>query len=663
MRQHHLFLFLSGLVFLFLLMPDMMTLAQGSETLTIVEVNNEAFPEIAVTLRYLDAQNSPVQGFKDFAVTIGEQPVTGLAEPEPVQRPIAVSLVVDLSAAMRGDGIPPKNRFKDMQTLLTNLMGKLQLPSVQVSLVVFDQEVKRYHPMTADIVGVLNTINNADPERPFVPQEKTAAGSYPLGEAILEGLRQFDQGDPAVPRLLFVFAAGTPEATVEDEALRTALAERSTEENPLTLVVLGFGGTEQTENSPPANPALLEQVAQAGNGNWLHFFTTKVEEKPSLNEEAEHLFDRSVQRADHYVLKFQADTAPAGIQPLRVRAGNAEDMKEVNINVFPPRIKVWLNSTDFQDRVQLRIITEAAQSPLTQVEYLLDNHRIATATAPPDFAHTLDVYEKPFQEKFPPGQHELVAAVTDANGQHARSAPMAVTVFAPPPPDTPIEWLSAIIDKHLGLILIVLAGVGIVVLLAVGVQFIRARKQSPALPVPGRSRTSGSFVGGGPLGINPPDFYPGDDGPTQIRDDERTDVYDADKTAEYDADKTAEYEEEAGDQRRFRVVVVQGEASLNQRRTSFDLRGGKQRNYDIGRPSQESRPEIPLDHKIVSRNHAKLVVLKDGEVQLIAVNGTNGTFVGNEKKKLENGESANLKPGDVFWISPVLQLRLEEEKP
>lgn len=671
-------LFLSGLVLLLILMPGLMASAQGSETLAIVEVDETTFPEIAVTLRYLDAQNKPVQDFTAFEVTIGEQAVPDTdINIEQVQRPIAVSLVVDLSAAMRGEGIPPKPRFKDMQSLLISLVQKLQLAAVKVSLVVFAQETRLYHPMTGDIVGVLNTINNADPERPFVPQEQgeeAAAGPYPLEEAVLEGLRQFDQVDAENPRVLFVFAAGTPEATIETETLRAALKEQSTEENPLTFAVLGFGSGEETE-PPPANPALLEQLAQAGDGVWLHFHTSDVGQKPALNEAAEQLFEQAVRRVDHYLLRFQADVALAGNQLLQVRAGNAEDTEQVDIGAIPPRINVWTDSRDFQDRVELRITTEFAQSDLTKVEYLLDNRRIAEATNPPDFAYTLDVYSEAFQKNFAPGEHELVAAVTDANEQHARSSPLVVTVFAPPPPpETLMGKVEAMVADYWGLALIILGGVLALVIIVYGVRTVLARSKSTApSALPGSSSSSGSSKSpsithvdryGRPVdllsGVDPGRIRRGEDAiATYTSDDDKTQAFDDDKTQAFDDDKTQAFDAEAEEQHRFCVVVVQGQ--VNQETTRFDLRG-KKRHYEIGRPSKDTRPEIPLANDNVSRNHAKLVMLKDGDVQLIAGNSRNGTFVGDEQKKLQEGEQVKLNPGDVFWISPALQLRLEEEK-
>jgi hypothetical protein len=82
-----------------------------------------------------------------------------------------------------------------------------------------------------------------------------------------------------------------------------------------------------------------------------------------------------------------------------------------------------------------------------------------------------------------------------------------------------------------------------------------------------------------------------------------------------------------------------------------------QRNYDLGRITRTRTPDLPLNHERVSRNHARIELLAGGPV-LVVQESTHGTFFGPGKTALVAGDRQALSDGDVFWLSPDVQLHV-----
>jgi pSer/pThr/pTyr-binding forkhead associated (FHA) protein len=88
--------------------------------------------------------------------------------------------------------------------------------------------------------------------------------------------------------------------------------------------------------------------------------------------------------------------------------------------------------------------------------------------------------------------------------------------------------------------------------------------------------------------------------------------------------------------------------------------GASQQTYTLyaGRPvmiGRHSSHEITLKNHRVSRDHARLVLVHDGKVQISDLGSTNGTFVRQDKRRLAPNTQEVLAPGDVFWIGPDVE--------
>jgi hypothetical protein len=88
--------------------------------------------------------------------------------------------------------------------------------------------------------------------------------------------------------------------------------------------------------------------------------------------------------------------------------------------------------------------------------------------------------------------------------------------------------------------------------------------------------------------------------------------------------------------------------------------GAPQQTYalQLGRPlmiGRHSSHGIAFTNPRVSRDHARLVVT-NGTVQITDLGSTNGTFVGEQKRRLAPHTPELLAPGEVFWIGPDIQL-------
>ncbi len=620
--------------------------AQPVAVVRIVEVDNSQFPTIDVTVSYNSEQGQQISPAPSFTVQIDDVAVE-VAEVRTRQLPVAVSVVVDLSARMSDRGAPFQSRFVMMQQLADELIDRLTIDldpqrdddGLRASLTVMNQTVTVAHELTYDLGAVGNTINNSNPQVRFTAEEldTTAADApYPLAEALQSGLDELQKADANQPQVLVLFAAGDPTQPLDTTQLRQSFAEARNAKRPIQLLVFSFG-SDQTGSFEkfPADPNGLQQLVEELGGTFVPLGNQLADEQ--TRRVIDEQFAAILQRAEHYVLRVTANNVPSGLALLRVTDGSSEDSSQLDISKVPPRFNVVVDSRNFQDRVQITISTEFQQAPITQVEYLLGNRSLApTLEQGPDFKLELNAYDPAFQQRFPPGEYELTAAARDANGNESRSEqPIIVTVFAPPTPQGPLEELQ----RSWWLLLV---AVGVVALGAVGFVLVRQRR-SNAIPAPSSS----------PLGDDDPTRKYNAEDPTM-----RYAEPDSDATARYSSDdeeKTARYVSTvAQPEVRWFVEIIEGDET---NRIELDP---AIRHYDIGRETQRRKPLIALKNSKVSRDHAKLELFHNG-LDLIPNETENGTFLGDgdSKKELEPHKPVALQSGDVFWLSPLVKVRVE----
>jgi len=676
MRQLHTRIL--GLFLLCAIMAATTAQAQDTEELTILSADyEEQFPQVTVTVRYNTTQAQPVPQ-PEFAVEVGDEP---LAEPPDVsseQGPLAVAIVADLSERMSDKGMSFTNRFSDMQALLGSpLVDRLQVPEPLVSLVVFTHTADLYQPMDLDkghdVNHLKNIVSGGVDAYPFVMHgagandaatatesvavAPTDSALYPLEDAILLALEQFEQEHiPAdAARALFVFAAGDPATPLDIERISAAIEEHSTEESPLMLTVIAFGSDKEGQYSAfPANPSQLQALAEEAGGEFIHYFEESGNQEAinALRASTEDWFDYVVRRADQYVLEFEVDESLAGQHQLLIEAGTASDTTMLELAGVLPRLNLRAPATLDGD-VELSVDPVSGQNMPVRVDYLLDgrDRPIASSTEGPDFVASVNTAEEAFSRRFSANEYELIAVAHYANGETTESTPATVSVLeVAQPTGLPIS-LTTMLAGGVGALFLVVAGVG-------GWYYWSSLRTK-------RSGVSSDVYPGGGYGdddLSGTIDLDGDDATAPVNDDDEATnpVVDEEVTVPVNLDEATEAVNYTTHVIRqiYRVVVLEG---LSQQRV-FRLDGNGQ-HYFIGRPTADGKrvPQIPLPNPKVSRlDHAKLVVLANGDIELVAGDSGNGTFVGEEQEPLQAHESRVLHSGDIFWISPSVKLRLEE---
>jgi hypothetical protein len=248
-----------------------------------------------------------------------------------------------------------------------------------------------------------------------------------------------------------------------------------------------------------------------------------------------------------------------------------------------------------------------------------------------------DVYE--------PDQEDIV----QTNGEEEPSA-----VSAPATP-TPTEAVAAEPDAGASTTLAIIGAFVVVGVGAGAFFFLRMRRQAPKTPAwhfegPGDDEATQEVT---PIS--------GDDEATQ----EVTPISDDDEATQEVTpisgdDEATQEAVPANRTTRQHLCVVVLEGGDDQAMVRFELDDQERRYYDIGRPSKQTKPQIPLEHRKVSREHAGLAILANGDIELTAYESQNGTFLGEEKQQMAPGEKARLMPGDVFWISEDFKLQLQQ---
>jgi len=647
-----LYTLLLALALAFKLAPADPLYAQSDEVLRIVEADLNQFPEMKATVSYSSAHGVPLPPPENFLVELANTQVSAVSA-EPVQLPLAVSFVVDLSPRMSDRGAPFSTRFDTMLPLLRELVDRLAAAQHKVSLITFSQTPTLAHTLTPDLGAVRNTINRVGAKPSFAPAALDAAAPgdpYPLVDAVRAGLDQLATADPSQPLVLVIFAAGAAAPPAPDE-LRDAIAASRAGGRPVRVLVFGFGSpAEGAFERFPAGPDGLQQLAAALDGDFFDIADQPIaiEQRRAIDQ----AYTDILRRAEHTRLSFSADGIPDGAISLRISAGDATDELALDLDTLSPRFNVVVDTRNFQDRVQLLIATKFVQTEIISVEYLLDNRLITTAiTAGPDFRLELNAYDPVFQSRFNPGEYQLNAIATDSRGNKSPSEEIfTVTVFAAPapvtPPLTPYWWVA--------LPILALAG---------GAAALWRRQASRAGLAPAPARPARQTD---PM-LEPGSSVAGDDWITGSLESRNGD--EDQPTAEllvpaYAGDTpTAELPTAFRAQTRWFLHVVDGD-DLILPDGSATRRVELTNNFtDIGR-SDRSHLRVAKHYEAVSRRHVTLeLFLNTDFIGLTDHESRHGTFIGDSQAPLDRGRLTHLNPGQIFSLADQIKLRVEQEKP
>jgi hypothetical protein len=442
------------------------------------------------------------------------------------------------------------------------------------------------------------------------------------------------------PRTLVIFASGGIEPG-QIERLREEIDLARNDRAPIQVLVFGFGSA-QSFDTFPAETESLAKLAVELDGTFIDLGN----ELPSVQtrQRIDSQFNAILRRGEQWVISANTGAVPVGAVSLQVEAGGSTSEFMFQNPAVPPSVTLKASSTSWQGDVSLTIASPIAQAPITQVQYLLDNYLIGESSlATGAYSYSFSSTDRTFLSHFPPGEHMLVAAVTDERGLQSRSDPLTITLLAPAKPD---GMVGVLMEYWWVILLLVIATLAVVSMKTV----FKVKKPSSKVgtnPVNPPSQEDPTKRYGEPS-IDPPP--PIDAGRTQKFDDGK-----ATKRLDDDEEKTGRFDPLYGAKSvsRWFLYIVEGAESA-----TFDLQA--QRHYDIGRPARGHQPHIPINNTLVSRNHAKLERLVNG-LELRALETENGTFLGEERRQLKTNECVSLKSGDVFWLSPQVKLRVESQ--
>ncbi|MBX0329893.1 hypothetical protein K2Z83_19700 [Oscillochloris sp. ZM17-4] len=625
-----------GALLAVLLLP-MRLFGQEQRPVTIVAVSTDAFPIITTTVHTALASAGDAPAFT-LTLADKELPLTASA---PVQVPMMVSVVADLSDGMRPAMSPGLTRLDVMQQRLSELVWRLQAEPNVMSLVLVGDTVELAHQQTSDLGGVDNTVANGNPAFPFtlvVRDQLVEPSGGLLQEGLARGLAQFDSAEPTQPRALVLFASGDSWQSTDLLTIQPAL-EAARRERPVELLIVGFGGDSTTT-------PLRAAAAQMG-ATYIHQDdSASAEQKEALNAAY-----ATLTALGHYTqLSAVADGVPAGMATLQVVYGDASAEQEIDVPALAPQVVPLFVTDHFQDSVRIGVAPVFAQGALNTVTYLLDGRSLSVIGQPQDdLSIVINTADETFQQQYPPGQqHELVVAVTDAQGLESRSKPVLITVLSPshsPPPRGLIVG---------GVVAAIFAGM--LFWWYKTTQIPSGNRQSR-----GEDHADTENPGGGQRPEPDVTRPQGDrgDGPTVPQGD-RGDGPTVPQGNRGDKEQTTDPSNSNNTtygawELEFLEGVEHGSELLTPTRGT---------RYEIGRVfiGQQMAPtHIAVANNQVSRGgHAILTLKANGNKLLLKVNtAKNPVYLGeNQERELAVNDEEPLSHGDIFWLSNAVKIRV-----
>jgi hypothetical protein len=613
-------LFIYGLLACCALLPSLAAAQEQPEKrLVIVAADPANVPELSVRFGLFDAQGRPVRDLqaRDISVRIDGEPLTTTLKLAPQQQAPAVVVVADFSAAMNDQNAPGQVRLRSMIDQIKRMLALLPADA-PLSLITFAGQAQVAFDWRADVAGVRSTLD-ALASRPLPAAAPHAP--YALTDAIGLGMEQFARNDPPIAgrsRILLVYAAGAPGQMIDSVTLNGQL--QGLQPNEPTITFVGLGSSTKGEFiSQPGSPEILGQAAQSlPNAAFLPFFSANSNNMPLLRNRLDRRYSSLVAAANLYKLSLSAEALSVGAHAIDITARGATATVVVQVPPLPPKIMVHVPAAVLQNSAQVRVNVTYAQRPIKQVEYFLDGRSIGIATSGSDFARTLDI-----EQLYAPGgplevisdpdkPFDLSAVATDVDGQRSEPS-VGGQVWLRRPAPTLGEWLR----QHA--LTVALAGLGIMlVIVAAGLAI--------GLVVVKRSRTGKH-----------------DEDPSE--DSIKRDPF---------ADRTLTISPSNGSGTIHVPAVMPGALSVTviegQHHTTYSLRHG--REWTVGRKPIH---DIHLENGQVSGDHVRLA-LADGGVQITDLLSTNGTFVGEMKRKLAPHRPEFVRFGELVWLGSDTKL-------
>ncbi|GAA5531260.1 FHA domain-containing protein [Herpetosiphon gulosus] len=599
------------LVILLLLIPTF-TAAQLEATPIIIEnIDTNQYPNITIDFRYLDRRSLGRSTFnaEDAQITIDKNAITPVERIETIKSPLAVSIIVDTSAAMNDQSTPASNRFNDMFEQIQTLISMLRRDT-EINIISFNPAISIQTIPPNDDIALLNALdllsrNGMSSEDPQV--------AYGLDEAVRTGIRQLQ--DHQGPTAIIVYAAGVsgynPNSNLIDQFAESA-------ENPPFGMVVGFGADQDGQfTTYPSNPAALQALAEIAQWQFIAYSLPNWDTNAMelLNTQMQDHYNQLLNSQTSYRIHISAPPLTAGDHLLQLVVGSAVATKPFSITNVPPQIKVVPESLTWDSETTLTVDVAYTQNDIQSIEYLMNNIVIGSSTTAPNFPLTIDPYDSSYG-LIPHSMITLQAAATDTQGLASRSEPVTITLL---PAKSSLPWIGAGI---LGII--ILGGMG------GGYYFFNQNRKN-------RVRKTN---------VNRP-FNP-DEAITNPADGSIND-----KNGGYNfSHETKPNDITLGFTQQWELEILEP-ASLKRR---FPLNN---EIIHIGRHRLDDFTII-IDDVTISRDHAYLRLNRQS-ITIYANQSLNGTYIEDAQGRaqpLEANQPYPLQHGSIFWLGTEVKMRL-----
>lgn len=379
-----------------LLITPMTAFLQGNVTLTIDEIDDDAFPEIQAYVTVSDANGVPISGLDVTAFEVSEDGTPVSIEVNSRindQAVIAVALVIDVSGSMKGEPL------KDAQDAATTFIDWLN-PNDQAAIIAFGEEVDLGEPFpridpskemdfTLDHGALKNLVNGLEAKDP---------ARTPLYDAAFKAVKMTAR-QPIAKRAVILFTDGKEKAAGEIASIMGP--EDSINEanrNHIPIFTIGLG--------EDVDPDYLQKVASRTGGTF---------ERTPTSAELTNLFRKVAEELKRqYVIKYTSQVLADGAEhdlllKVKARGEEAENKGVFWSKKITPTFDLPPLPAELRDKMIVTLGEVTAHGGVTRVEYLVDGEVEFTAHSVP-CSYELD------PTILVPGDHTLTVRAYDPAG-------------------------------------------------------------------------------------------------------------------------------------------------------------------------------------------------------------------------------------------------------
>lgn len=353
-----------GVMLLTLALPASL-LAQGSGRvlLTLTQVDNSAFPEVAAFVTVTDPAGAPIKGLDKSSFEAFEDgrsvPISEVSTVDQSQLGIAVALVMDASGSMKGKALD------DAKAAAIEFIRQLT-DRDEGAVYSFANDVQLRQDFTKDKNALINAVNAIE-----------LSVNTALHEALFRAAKALGTRPPG-RKVVILFTDGEQYPPNPSWTLDDGIGEANSGGIPVYTVGLVTGDVTGGYEAAP-----LQKVAEKTNGRYF---------QAESSDQLKGLYQSMAEQLkSQYIVKYTSDL-PADLKShgllVKVKApqGEADGVKSFVAAPPPDKVGIRLTLKEGEKvKPELRTITPEfiARGAISKVEYYVDDVLKSTATTPP----------------------------------------------------------------------------------------------------------------------------------------------------------------------------------------------------------------------------------------------------------------------------------------